>query len=98
MPWRHVCSRVAHRRGDHTAPLLDLRGSPSFIHISDSKLHDVNVLDPLIAEPDSFNVTGRAYLDFARPYALGQAGTSLFRRASRNMCAPCSTSTIHPKS
>lgn len=47
--------------------LLDLRGSiPSFIHISDGKLHDVNILDMLIPEPGAFYVVDRAYLDFER--------------------------------
>ena len=50
--------------------LLDLRGAiPSFIHISDGKLHDVNVLDLMIAEPGAFYVMDRGYLDFERLYA-----------------------------
>jgi hypothetical protein len=68
--------------------LLDLRGSiPSFIHISDGKLHDVNVLDLLIPEPGSFYVMDRGYLDFARLYALDQAGSFFVTRAKRNMNA-----------
>lgn len=47
--------------------LLDLRGAiPSFIHISDGKLHDVNVLDLLLPEPGAFYIMDRGYLDFAR--------------------------------
>src|SRR5918993_4254171 len=58
--------------------LLDLRGAiPSFIHISDGKLHDVNVLDVLIAEPGAFYVMDRGYLDFERLYRLHQ-GASFF--------------------
>jgi len=50
--------------------LLDLRGSiPSFIHISDGKLHDVNVLDLLLPEPGAFYIMDRAYLDFKRLYS-----------------------------
>ena len=61
--------------------LLDLRGSiPTFIHISDGKLHDVNVLDLLIIEAGAFYVMDRGYLDFERLYALDQAG-SLLRHA-----------------
>ncbi len=68
--------------------LLDLRGSiPSFIHISDGKLHDVNVLDLLIPEPGSFYVMDRGYLDFTRLYALDQAGSFFVTRAKRNMNA-----------
>jgi hypothetical protein len=51
--------------------LLDLRGSiPAFIHISDGKLHDVNVLDMLTFEPGAFYVMDRGYVDFSRLYAL----------------------------
>jgi len=53
--------------------LLDLRGSiPSFIHITDAKCHDVNVLDQLVPEPGSIYVMDRAYLDFERLYLLNQ--------------------------
>jgi len=68
--------------------LLDLRGSiPSFIHISDGKLHDVNVLDLLLPEAGAFYVMDRGYLDFARLYALDQAGSFFVTRAKRNMNA-----------
>ena len=47
--------------------LLDLRGNiPSFIFISDGKMHDVNILDQLIPEAGAFYVMDRGYLDFER--------------------------------
>ena len=50
---------------------MDLRGSiPSFIKITDGKVHDINILDELIPEPGSFYVMDRGYLDFARLYTL----------------------------
>jgi hypothetical protein len=53
--------------------LLDLRGSiPVFIHISDGKLHDVNVLDLLLPEPGAFYIMDKGYLDFARLFLLNQ--------------------------
>lgn len=65
--------------------LLDLRGSiPAFIHISDGKLHDVNVLDLLLPEPGAFYVMDRAYLDFERLYALHRAGSFFVTRAKSN--------------
>ena len=65
--------------------LLDLRGNiPSFIHISDGKWHDVNVLDILTLEPGAFYVMDRGYLDFARLYALNQSGAFFVTRAKRN--------------
>ena len=54
--------------------LFDLRGYiPAFIHISDGKLHDVNVLDLLLPEPGAFYVMDRAYLDFTRLHDLHQS-------------------------
>jgi hypothetical protein len=68
--------------------LLDLRGSiPTFIHVSDGKLHDVNVLDLLIPEPGAFYVMDRAYVDFERLYALSQAGSFFVTRAKKNINA-----------
>jgi hypothetical protein len=65
--------------------LLDLRGAiPSFIHISDGKLHDVNVLDVLIAEPGAFYVMDRGYLDFDRLYRLHLAASFFVTRAKSN--------------
>src|SRR6201982_1097310 len=66
--------------------LLDLRGSiPTFIHISDGKMHDVNVLDLLLIEDRAFYIVDRGYLDFERLYALDQAGGFFVTRAKRNL-------------
>jgi len=68
--------------------LLDLRGAiPSFIHVSDGRFHDVNVLDLLLPEPGAFYVMDRGYLDFERLYRLDQAGSFFVTRAKRNMDA-----------
>ena len=68
--------------------LLDLRGAiPSFIHISDGKLHDVNVLDLLIPEAGAIYVMDRGYLDFARLHVLHQAGAFFVTRAKSNLHA-----------
>jgi hypothetical protein len=68
--------------------LLDLRGAiPAFIHISDGKLHDVNVLDLRAFEAGAFYVMDRGYLDFARLYALHQAGAFFVTRAKSPMDA-----------
>jgi len=68
--------------------LLDLRGSiPSFIHISDGKMHDVNVLDLLVPEPGAFYVMDRGYLDFERLCTLHRAGSFFVTRAKSNMSA-----------
>jgi hypothetical protein len=66
--------------------LLDLRGAiPAFIHISDGKMHEVNVLDFLPIEAGSFYVMDRGYLDFARLYKMHQAGAFFVTRAKKNM-------------
>jgi len=66
--------------------LLDLRGAiPSFIHISDGKLHDVNVLDLLLPEAGAFYVMDRGYLDFQRLYVLHQASSFFVTRAKSNL-------------
>ena len=68
--------------------LLDLRGAiPAFIHISDGKLHDVNVLDMLTFEPGAFYVMDRGYVDFARLYTLHQTGAFFVTRAKSPMAA-----------
>ncbi len=68
--------------------LLDLRGAiPAFIHISDGKLHDVNVLDMLVFEAGAFYVMDRGYVDFERLHALHQAGAFFVTRAKSPMDA-----------
>lgn len=65
--------------------LLDLRGSiPSFIYISDGKMHDVKVLDLLQPEPGAFYVMDRGYLDFERLARLDNAGSFFVTRAKSN--------------
>lgn len=66
--------------------LLDLRGNiPNFIHISDGKWHEVNVLDMLIPEAGAFYIMDRGYLDFVRLHALHQAGGFFVIRAKSNL-------------
>lgn len=66
--------------------LLDLRGNiPTFIHISDGKLHEVNVLDELVPEPGAFYVVDRGFLDYGRLFRFHQAGSFFVTRARANM-------------
>ena len=68
--------------------LLDLRGNiPSFIHISDGKMHDVNILDHLTPEPGAFYVMDRGYVDFTRLARLDEAGSFFVTRAKSNIKA-----------
>jgi Domain of unknown function (DUF4372)/Transposase DDE domain len=68
--------------------LLDLRGNiPSFIFISDGKMHDVNILDQLLPEAGAFYVMDRGYLDFERLARLDDAGSFFVTRAKSNLKA-----------
>ena len=68
--------------------LLDLRGAiPAFIHITDGKMHDVNVLYLLVIEPGAFYIMDRGYLDFERLYRIHEAGAFFVTRAKIGMHA-----------
>jgi hypothetical protein len=82
-PWAHFRQTKAAIKL-HT--LLDLRGNiPTFIHISDGKLHDINVLDVLLPEPGAFYIMDRGYLDFDRLYTLTVAAAFFVIRAKSNL-------------
>jgi hypothetical protein len=81
-PWANF---RAHKGAVKLHTLLDLRGNiPTFIHISDGKLHDVNVLDILPAEPGAFYIMDRGYLDFHRLYLLHTDNAFFVTRAKSN--------------
>ncbi len=81
-PWAPFCGSKAAVKM-HT--LLDLRGNiPSFIHVSDCKLHDVNVLNLLMPEPAAVYVMDCADLDFERLFALHEVGAFFIIRAKSN--------------
>ena len=64
--------------------LLDLHGNiPSFIHITDGKTADVNILDQLIPEAGAFYVMDRGYLDFARLFVFTLCSAFFIIRAVR---------------
>jgi Domain of unknown function (DUF4372)/Transposase DDE domain len=68
--------------------LLDLRGNiPSFIFVSDGKMHDVNILDQLLPEAGAFYVVDRGYVDFERLAHLDDAGSFFVTRAKSNLKA-----------
>jgi hypothetical protein len=81
-PWAHFRKTKAAVKM-HTQ--IDLRGNiPSFIHVSDGKMHEVNVLDLMTPEPGSFTIMDRGFLDFARLYRLTQAGAFFVIRPKSN--------------
>jgi hypothetical protein len=81
-PWAHF-RRTKAAVKMHTQ--IDLRGNiPSFIHVSDGKMHEVNVLDLMTPEPGSFTIMDRGFLDFARLHRLTQAGAFFVIRPKSN--------------
>ena len=81
-PWAHFRKTKAAVKM-HTQ--MDLRGNiPSFIHISDGKMHEVNVLDLITPEPGSFTIMDRGFLDFGRLYRLTQAAAFFVIRPKSN--------------
>jgi len=65
--------------------VLDLRGSiPSFIHITDGSVHDVNFLDHLLVEPGAFYMLDRGYLDYERLYRIHQEGAFFVTRPRKD--------------
>jgi Domain of unknown function (DUF4372)/Transposase DDE domain len=81
-PWAHFRTTKAAVKM-HTQ--IDLRGNiPSFIHVSDGKMHEVNVLDLITPEPGSFTIMDRGFLDFVRLYRLTQAGAFFIIRPKSN--------------
>jgi hypothetical protein len=82
-PW----ARYQERHGAvklHT--LIDLKGNiPCFIHFTNGKVHDVEVMDELSVEPGAFYVLDRGYVDFERLYALAQHMAYFVIRAKGNL-------------
>ncbi len=82
-PWAHFRKTKGAVRL-HT--LLDLRGNiPSFIHISDGKLHEVNALDLIPLEAGAFYIMNRGFLDFARLHAITRASAFFVIRGKSNL-------------
>jgi hypothetical protein len=66
--------------------VIDIKGSiPTFIHISDGSMHDVNVLDIISTEPDSIYIMDRGYLDFRRLYDINYAKSFFVIRSKKNL-------------
>ena len=82
-PWARFRLRKAAVKM-HT--LLDLRGNiPAFVHITDGKVHDVNVLDQLVPEAGAFYVMDRGYIDFERLFVLTLSAALFVVRTKSNV-------------
>jgi IS4 transposase len=66
--------------------LLDLHGNiPTFISITDGKVHDVNVLDEILPEAGAFYVMDRGYVDFQRLYIFTLSAAFFVVRTKSNV-------------
>jgi hypothetical protein len=82
-PWARFRRRKAAVKM-HT--LLDLRGNiPAFVHITDGKVHDVNVLDQIVPEAGAFYVMDRGYIDFERLFVLTLSAAFFVVRTKSNV-------------
>src|ERR1022692_702843 len=82
-PWAQFRRRKAAVKM-HT--LLDLRGNiPAFVHITDGKVHDVNVLDQIVPEAGAFYVMDRGYIDFERLFVLTLSSAFFVVRTKENI-------------
>jgi hypothetical protein len=75
-----------HKAAVKVHTLMDLKGSiPTFICITDGKVHDVNFLDELPIEPGAFYIMDRGYIDFARLYTFTESMAFFVTRAKTNI-------------
>jgi len=82
-PWARFRRRKAAVKM-HT--LLDLRGNiPAFVHITDGKVHDVNILDEVLPEAGAFYGMDRGYIDFARLFVLTLSAAFFVVRTKANV-------------
>jgi len=82
-PWARFRRRKAAVKL-HT--LLDLRGNiPTFIRVTDGKVHDVNMLDEIMPEAGAFYVMDRGYIDFQRLFVLTLSSAFFVVRTKSNV-------------
>jgi len=66
--------------------LLDLHGNiPTFISITNGKVHDVNILDEIAPEAGAFYVMDRGYVDFERLYVFTLSAAFFVVRTKSNI-------------
>lgn len=81
-PWAHFRETKAAVKA-HV--LLDLRGSiPTFVHITDGTVHDVNILDDLHIEAGAFYVMDRGYFDYRRLHRIHTEKAFFITRTKSN--------------
>jgi hypothetical protein len=75
-----------HKAAVKVHTLLDLHGNiPTFISITDGKVHDVNILDEIMPEAGAFYVMDRGYVDFGRLYVFTLSAAFFVVRTKSNV-------------
>lgn len=75
-----------HKGGIKLHTLFDVKTSiPSFLHISNASVHDVNILDLIPYETGSFYIVDKGYIDFRRLHRINTQGSFFVTRAKDNM-------------
>ena len=75
-----------HKGGIKLHTLYDVKTSiPSFLYITNAKVHDVNILDIIPYETGSFYIVDKAYIDFLRLHNIHAKGSFFVTRAKDNM-------------
>jgi len=75
-----------HKGGIKLHTLYDVKTSiPTFLYISNAKVHDVNILDMIQYEAGSYYVVDKAYIDYRRLHQLHNHGAYFVTRAKSNM-------------
>jgi transposase len=75
-----------HKAAVKVHTLLDLHGNiPTFVRITDGKVHDVNILDEILPEAGAFYVMDRGYIDFERLYVFTLCSAFFVVRSKQNI-------------
>jgi hypothetical protein len=82
-PWAHF---RRHKAAIKMHTLIDIHGPiPLFIYISEGRMHDVNILDMLIPEPNAIYLMDRGYIDYQRLYFLNSEKAFFITLAKSNL-------------
>ena len=75
-----------HKGGIKLHTLYDVKTSiPTFLHITNAIVHDVNIMDIIPYETGSFYVADKGYTDFMRLYKIHTHGSYFVTRAKDNL-------------
>lgn len=62
-----------------------IAGVPTFVHITEAKVNDMNAMDEIPYEAGSFYIFDRGYNDYSRLYTIHRIGATFILRAKNNV-------------